>query len=315
MIWSITQIAEAIAGNQESKALYGSFQLALWDQQHSIGVGRDSSGKQVLVLPSDSQVAAFDKKYASFSPLVSAEVRGEETVSGMYAILECKFDVSNPNEAKTLAGVFSGLLEVNETFASAGLSIWAMKRIFEHGLLAPDPQNLIGLIGELSVIAASPVKALMVEAWHNQNDSVYDFSRNDKRVEVKTTKSPIRHHHFSSNQLPGPSKTSVSIASVNLMVTEIGQTLSDLYSTVISGLPLPLIEKVSRLVIDTIGVPASAVSEPIFDLQGTIASVLFFDALDIPQPEYPIGVLSVEWKADLSGLEPISSNFLEDSKF
>jgi hypothetical protein len=99
------------------------------------------------------------------------------------------------------------------------------------------------------------------------------------------------------------------------MVTEIGQTLSDLYSTVISGLPLPLIEKVSRLVIDTIGVPASAVSEPIFDLQGTIASVLFFDALDIPQPEYPIGVLSVEWKADLSGLHPISSNFLEDSKF
>jgi hypothetical protein len=314
MIWSITQIAEAISEVQESRAVYGSFQLALWDQQLSIGVGRDSTGKQVLVLPADSQVAAFDKKFASFSPMVNAEVKGEETVSGMYSILECKFDVSNANEAKTLAGVFAGLLEVNETFGTAGLSIWAMKRIFEHGLLAPDPQNLTGLIGELSVIAASPVKTLMVEAWHNINDSVYDFSMHNKRVEVKTTKSAQRHHHFSSNQLPGPSMASVSIASVNLMVTEIGQTLNDLYSNVINGLPLPLVEKVSRLVIDTIGVPASAVSEPIFDLEGTIGSVLFFDALDIPQPQYPVGVLSVEWKADLSGLQSINSNFLEDSK-
>lgn len=315
MIWSITEISKAISGEQGSRASYGTFQLGLWDPNLSVGVGKDSSGRQILVLPGDTEVAAFDKKYASFSPLVSAEVMGEQSTAGMFAILECKFDVSQPNELKTLAGVFAGLLEVNETFGTPGLSIWAMKRIFDYGLLAPDPKNLTGLIGELCVIIASPIKSHMVEAWHSDKDSAYDFSYNNRRVEVKTTKSAQRQHHFSSHQLPAPSQTKVAIASVNLQVTEIGQTMADLYALAIENLPLPLIEKVSRLVIDTIGVPASAVSEPIFDLPGTVGSVTFFDAIDIPQPTYPDGVLEVEWKSDLSGLEPISPTFLEASNF
>jgi hypothetical protein len=206
--------------------------------------------------------------------------------------------------------VFSGLLDVNDTFGTAGLSIWAMKRIFDYGLLAPDSQNLTGLIGELCTIAASPIKSHMVEAWHSSKDSVYDFSFDNRRIEVKTTKSALRRHHFSSNQLPAPSNTLVAVASVKLQVTEIGQTLDDLYQLVIGGLSLPQVEKISRLVIDTIGVPPSAVSEPIFDLRGTIESVQFFDAASIPQPTYPTGVISVEWESDLHGLDPVNSSFL-----
>lgn len=309
MIWTIDRIADAILGNGTPEAQTGFATLGLWDPETQIGVGRNDAGHQILVLPAQGDVAAFQKRFADFLPIAIGNVVAEESVNGQFAILHCKFGLKNSTEVNTLSGVFSGLIEVHSSFGTAGLAIWSMKRLFELGLEAPSPENLTGLIGELSVIANSQDKSQMVEAWHRSPGDVYDFSFNTSRIEVKTTKSPLRHHHFSSNQLPGPAEGSVVVASVKLSVTEIGQTLMDLFTLVITDLPLALYEKVSRLVIETIGVPAHAVTTPVFDLETTVKSVRFFDGDEVPTPLAKQGVISLEWKADLEHVPAIFPDF------
>jgi hypothetical protein len=306
MNWTVEQIADAIQGKSAPEAQTGFATLGLWDPTEQIGVGRNERGHQILVLPPQSDVAAFQKRYADFLPLALGNVVTNETFDGHFAVLDCKFDLENETAIKTLSGVFSGLIDVHLSFGAAGLAVWSMKRLFEMGLDAPSPENLTGLIGELTVIAGSPDKELMVEAWHNDADDVYDFSINARRIEVKTTKSTHRHHHFSSNQLPGPQVGVVLVASVKLAVTEIGQSLLDLFELVTDGLSLSLCEKVSRIIIETIGVPAHAVIEPTFDLSSTLNSIRFYSAEDVPTPETNPGVLSLEWKADLEHLTPVN---------
>jgi hypothetical protein len=301
-MWTISEIVSAISGENGSLNRVGQITLGLWDSELNIGVGRSPQGSQVLVLPGQPNVAAFKKKFGKYDPFYKAQVIGEEEVQGNFAILDCQFDMSDGFQLSTLAGVFSGLIDVQLTFGDSGVSIWSMKKLFDHGLSAPDDQNLTGLIGELAVVCTSKNKSAAVDAWHSSLDSVYDFSFSNNRIEVKTSKTLLRRHFFSSHQLPPVTDVNLKIASVLVPIVETGANLLDLYNLCVEGLPLDKSEKVLKQVIDTVGVPPAAVSGIVFDLVGLLGSVKYFDNADIPIPSAPSGVLSMKWESDLEGL-------------
>jgi hypothetical protein len=208
---------------------------------------------------------------------------------------------------RAVAGIFRGLLEINERYGTAGLAIWSLKKLFEEGLLEATTQGVTGLMGELLVLLNAPDREAAIKAWHSKTDAAFDFSWENFRLEVKTTKGPVREHNFSSNQIPGPNGIQLQVASVKLITTEIGQTLGDLVNIVTAGLPEELTTKVLDQCNKTLGVPPFAVTEPIIDVTSSLANIAYFAGSTVPMPPLTTDVLSMKWEATLENTKPVSA--------
>lgn len=305
MIWNIEEIAAAITADANQSDENLGYRMLLWDENQLIGVGHNSFGEQVLILPGQSDLLSFEKKYATFSPWAKAIWAEQEQSLGRVAILRCKFDPADEMHMRAVAGIFHGLLEINERYGTAGMAIWSLKKLFEEGLLEATSKGVTGLMGELLVILSSTDKRTAVDSWHSDTDSAFDFSWLNNRLEVKTTKASLREHNFSSHQVPGPSGVNLQIASVKLVTTEIGQTLGELVNLVSEGLSEEQATKVLDQCNKTLGVPPFAVTEPVIDITTSLANIVFFDGASIPRPTLTEGVLSMKWAATLEGIDGV----------
>jgi hypothetical protein len=200
---------------------------------------------------------------------------------------------------RAVAGIFRGLLEINEQYGTAGLAIWSLKKLFEEGLLEATTQGVTGLMGELLVLLKAPNREVAVKAWHSKTDSAFDFSWENFRLEVKTTKGSLREHNFSSNQVPGPLGIHLQIASVKLVTTEIGQTLGDLVNLVSAELSEEAVTKIMDQCNKTLGIPPFAVTEPVIDITSSLENIEFYSGTEIPRPTAEEDVLSMKWEATL----------------
>ncbi len=305
-MWTIEEITTAILPS-DNPDLNTGFNIPLWDAEKQIGVGSTAAGEQVLIIPGQASLMSFEKKYANFSPWVNAYWVEEQANLDKIAILSCKFDYNDLGAIRAVAGIFSGLLEINRQYGTAGNAIWSLKKLFEEGLLAPNLTGVTGLIGELLVILAAPSKEKMVEVWHSNADDTYDFSWLNSRIEVKSTKTPVREHNFSSFQVPGPNGIVLQVASVKLITSEIGKNLGDIVSDVTAGLPNDLVEKVLNQCNKVLNVPAFTVTEPVVDVVSSLANIEFFAAEDIPLPLASQGVLEMHWKSSLEDVSPVTA--------
>lgn len=306
-MWQLNEIVEAIS--VEADEIENGLSLELWNPDLKIGVGHNAQGEQILVLPGQPDLQGFEKKYATFSPWVNAYWLQESQEIEKVAILKSKFNVTEATQMRAVAGVFSGLLEINAQYGSAGAAIHSLKKLFEEGLVELEPRNVTGLIGELCVIGAASDKDSAVACWHSNKDAVYDFSWDTFRLEVKSTRGTSRIHNFSSHQLPAPAGVSLQIASVLVATTEIGQTLGDLVNLVIQDLEEELATKVLNQCFAQLGMSPYAVVEPVFDIVASTANIEFFDQLDIPTPEPSDGVNSMKWEATLEGSETSAARY------
>lgn len=301
-MWKLSEIVEAIS--VEIDEVENGLSLELWNPELKVGVGHNSLGEQILVLPGQENLQGFEKKYATFSPWVNAYWLQEGQTIEKVAILKCKFNVTEATQMRAVAGIFSGLLEINAQYGSAGPAIHSLKKLFEEGLVELQPSGVTGLIGELCVIAASPDISLAISTWHTNKDSVYDFSWDNFRTEVKSTRGTSRVHFFSSHQLPAPAGVDLQIASVLVATTEIGQTLGDLVNLVIKDQEEDTATKVVNQCFAQLGMSPYAVVEPIFDIVASLANIEYFDQQAIPTPTVTPGVLSMKWEASLEAASP-----------
>ncbi len=303
-MWNLAEIENAIT-TTSSPLAESSYLIPLWDPDRNIGVGHTADGKQILILPADSKLMGFEKKFAEFSPWTSAYWLEQELSLEKIAVLTCKFDMEESRSRQAVAGVFFGLLEVNELFGSAGESIWALSKLFDDGTFSVDPKGLVGLIGELLVILTAEDKSSMVKTWHSDPSNKFDFSWEKMRVEVKSTMGTSREHNFSSFQIPGPEGTVVRVASVLIEVAEVGSNLGDLINEVTRDLEPELASKVLRQCLASLSVFPYSITRPVFDLQTSMKSIRYFDSSAIPAPVSVPGVLEMKWKATLEQIKAI----------
>lgn len=304
-MWTIEDITDAILP-PEDQDLKSGFSIPLWDAEKQIGVGSTAMGEQILIIPGQPSLISFEKKYANFSPWVNAYWVEEQANVDKIAILTCKFDHKDLGAIRAVAGIFSGLLEINRQYGAAGNAIWSLKKLFEEGILVPNPTGVTGLIGELLLILSAPSKQTMVEAWHSNADDTYDFSWMNSRLEVKSTKTPLREHTFSSFQVPGPNGVELQVASVKVITSEIGSTLGDLVNAVTADLSKDLAEKVLNQCNRILSVPTHAVTEPVVDIVSSLANITFYAADTIPMPLASDGVLEMHWKSSLDDVKAVS---------
>lgn len=102
-------------------------------------------------------------------------------------------------------------------------------------LVTPPVKKMQGLWGELLVIEQSKYPETLVNAWHSSLNAKFDFTLGRDKIEVKTTSSENRIHHFSIDQLnPSPSSR-LLIASITVRESgegNGGKSVRDLFDAI-----------------------------------------------------------------------------------
>ena len=312
-MWDSKVIASIIKNPQNITGLKPNhIHLQLFDTGNSIGIGTDGQGSTVLVLPGQNEALAFQTEFASYDPWSSPMIFETGMQLDGVSILSCKIDVTDEDTSEAAAAIFYGLLDLQAQFGKTGKAIWQLKSLFENRLKFDIPESKVtGLMGELLVILAANSSGKAVKFWHSNTDDKFDFSGANFRLDVKSTIMNSRNHYFSSHQIPGNAPEKTFIASVQVMKVENGKTLSDLLDLIKLKIPISEFSKVNEIVLATIGIPANLLANYHIDLTASINSIVLIKGTEIPRPIPNVGVISMEWLANLDGLEGISS-FIED---
>lgn len=216
------------------------------------------------------------------------------------ATLRCDANFLNRSVCEAVAALFVGLIDIQEKYGNAGAAIWEMKQFFENGFnSAYSEESLVGLLGELVVILRAESPENLVRYWHSNIDAYFDFSTDNLRIEVKTSKSNLRNHNFSSNQIGSGLDDKTFISSVILSPVEQGTTLSNLVELISSKLSKNQAAKLLNVVIGTLGVVPDSVKSIQIDLETTLKSIVCIPATSVPRPERNPGVISMNWVANL----------------
>lgn len=154
---------------------------------------------------------------------------------------------------------------------------------------APPRMSVLGLWGELFVIAASPCPDIMLSGWHVSSDQVFDFAFPNACVEVKTTTRYNRLHEFALTQLRG-SHLPVFVASIVAEQSDAGESIFDLASVIQDSLTPANRAKMWRLVAESVGGDEEGVADLRFLCTAATNSMHFYAAAALPVPEVPDAV-------------------------
>jgi hypothetical protein len=274
--------------------------LDIFESVENIGVGSSSDGRTVLLLPGQSNVTSFETNFASFNHWVSVTRAEDNKVLDDVALLTLNIEKTDQATIDAATAIFLGIIDLQIKFGKCGEAIWQMKSLFESELkYKPTDEAVTGLIGELIFILNSKDKVKTIKCWHSAVDDTYDFSSESIKLDVKATRSGIRHHYFSSTQIPASTGKQVLIASVLVDSVEMGTTLNQIMNKVNENLSSDLVDKVISCVLKQIGTHPGMVLNPQIDIDNTLKSINIYDSHDIPCPEYEEQVLSVKWLATL----------------
>ena len=312
-MWNSREIVKAIRSSRVVDELpLNHIHLNLFDLENQVGVGADGNGNTVLVLPGQSESFAFETEFASYDPWSNLVVSESSAKLDGVSILRCNIEIDNEATTEAAAAIFFGLLDLQEKFGETGKAIWQLKSLFANRLkFELSDSTITGLMGELLIISLSENAPLAVRFWHSNIDDKFDFSGSNFRLEVKSTSTGMRNHHFSSNQIPGNVPEKTFIASVKIVRVEVGTTLSEILSRLRLKLDKSEFEKVTEIIHRTIGVPVQLVTEYQIDLEATVLGIKLLKSSDVPCPVSGEGILSMDWLANLDGV-PDMTSFNED---
>ena len=177
-----------------------------------------------------------------------------------------------------------------------------------RALEEPSRRSVQGLWGELFLIVSSQDPAVMVEGWHDDACERYDFASGEQRLEVKTSSTRTRLHHFSFEQVsPAPSVQCV-VASLFVEPSTGGRTLGSLWDEarqLVRDTP-QLRARIDQVAFESLGSHWTHARTMAFDEQLASSSLCFYDVRDIPHiPDVPAGVSEVRFCSDLATATPL----------
>lgn len=182
-------------------------------------------------------------------------------------------------------------------------------------LQEPPKKTLQGLWAELLVIESSHNPDTMVEAWHSDTFSKYDFSLGTDKLEVKSASGEERVHSFSLDQLNPSPNSRLLIASVFVResgASSTGLSVKDLYDRICRR--IDSVEKRIRLyeiIAKTLGNSLSKCGQNHFDYTSATDSLRFYNHKDIPaidRANVPDNVTCVKFMSNLSYINAVAKD-------
>ncbi len=181
----------------------------------------------------------------------------------------------------------------------------------------PNKQSsIIGLWGELFLIASSKNITKCLEAWHQHAEDKYDFYNNNEALEVKCTTQTDRKHQFKHDQLVS-NLNDHYIASI--MITEDplkGLSVVDLYEDIKKGCKLDnLNNKLKKIFFKIVGkTPFEELNEYKYDFNYSKKNILYFKVKGLSKLENNDEfITNINYTIDLSQKKSVDS--LSKDKF
>ncbi len=179
----------------------------------------------------------------------------------------------------------------------------------------PPTKTVQGLWSELFLIENSSCPRTLLTYWHNSPEDKFDFDSGLEKIEVKSSTSFKRTHHFSSEQLNPNFETQVLIASIFMLHSNSGKDIQNLIDSITDKLleNFELINKLNNVVCRTLGNSFEESIKIKYDYKTAKDTLRFYKHQDLPKIQelhIPIEVSEVKYKSDLSSVKPINTNRL-----
>jgi len=184
-----------------------------------------------------------------------------------------------------------------------------------RALSSPAKETVQGLWAELFLIATSSEPGSLIAAWHMSPSDIYDFSAGDQRIEVKSSGSRSRRHHFSLTQLQPPQNSKLVIASIFAERAGGGTSLDELTTDIKARVSarLDLIVQLDLTIALTLGNSWRGAFEDRYDKEQAWGSLSFYDYGAIPSITgvIPAGVSDIGFRSDLAGIPALGLQELQ----
>lgn len=182
-------------------------------------------------------------------------------------------------------------------------------KLFEK-LSNPKNIDLTGLWGELFIINFLRSTEILIQAWHSENDDLFDFFLNNIALEIKTTTKNDRKHTFKFEQLNSTNTNRIIIGSIMLKRSRIGVSLLDLKNKILKKINnLEFSQKIKEIYALTIANKSQKdLDNEKYDYQYAVDNISFYDSQNVPRiKETPMyGVKNIKFESDLNGVKAIS---------
>lgn len=278
-------------------------------------VGKNFQGNPIIILSSDSltHFTPVIMKHISLIPSVTCTIKSHDgTVEqGSFTLIVCLS--SEPVLHKYFLETVGRLASLDTSDIHLDRLLLQLAYLFQTLELKPQ-RTAVGLWGELVIIYIANDCHSMIRAWHNSRYKVHDFSHQETYMEIKTTSSNTRKHHFSYHQInPTGSYKAGVIGSLlatldggNVSIHQLADKIRERVAT-----DLEVLLRFEQVLLECVGDDMEHIFPQAFNLDHSIKNIKFFSASDIPAIREPLrqGVSNVSFESDLSFSAPTKDLF------
>jgi hypothetical protein len=179
-----------------------------------------------------------------------------------------------------------------------------------RGLGRPNLKGIRGLWAELNLIASCKQQEFVLRAWHTDPTDTFDFSFPGFHMEVKSSESIDRVHHFSLQQIRPADGARVYVVSSPLQSNPSGTSVIELTERISAraARDSALREKLWRNVFATLGSEIRAAKNSRFSEEYARKQLQACKAIDLPwyPTPAPPGVLDINARIAFSSVAPTS---------
>ena len=155
---------------------------------------------------------------------------------------------------------------------------------------------------------------MWAEHWHSEPTRLFDFSKGNHRIEIKTTSKPERIHEFSHRQLFSLSSEEISIVSMMLREEDAGLSLRSLIEEAKKNLrATPYFIKLEKAV-RSAGMDNSSDTGPRFNDLEASRQLAWYGAESVPRfrTQEPEGVSGTHYRSDLTNAPKLTAEQVKD---
>ncbi|WP_397541378.1 PD-(D/E)XK motif protein [Roseovarius salis] len=274
----------------------------------------DSQAFPALLLPAqvddlrpDITLRAVD---ALFSRTCVIETDTPDPHEGCYSLIRLK--ESDPAIVRLFLRVLEESLCTTSpptTNAEIAARVQRVAALFSR--IEDNTRDLIGLWGELTVIAHAQNTDAAVRCWSTRKTAKYDFVSEHFVLDVKTTLKSVPQHRFSLDQLRPSGSFDAYIASLCVIEVQSGQTVAELMETLAPRISDNELRSAFLIQCLTKGGRDLYRSDLTIQTYPGNASLSLFRAEEIPVPHVRTNepIENIRFDVDLSEIVPLPDQF------
>lgn len=288
--------------------------VSLPNKLHKLGVSEEGFPKFFVDTSDNNLMQNLNAELLSVEYNVLCNIiEGEEITDDHYfSIITLRSE--NEQFQKMFIDVFLMMLDtlpVKPSNIALASKIESLLSIFAK-LKRHPVHKLQGLWAELLMIDQSKNPTIIARSWHSIPNSKYDFNLGGDKVEVKSTQSENRVHHFSLDQLNPSPNSKLLICSVIVRESAKGSnglSVFDLYDRIIPRINDSEIRMhISEVIAETLGSDFYNAQKKYFDYIEASDRLALFNYIDVPKiakNDVPQHVTEVRFSSDLTHLKDV----------